>query len=193
MGKTEYAFGDMAIRHSTEADLPAMMKIYVTARRFMAEHGNPNQWGPTSWPPESLLRSDIETGASYVCCCGGKIVGTFFFNVGPDVEPTYRDIQGGRWWDYSPYGVVHRLAGDGRTKGVGRTCIEWAFARCGHLRIDTHPDNIVMQRLLEKTGFKRCGIIHVKQDGMPRFAYEKSAQFGYDTKMFVPEPLKREK
>jgi hypothetical protein len=67
------------------------------------------------------------------------------------------------------------IASDGSAKGVGRTCIEWAFARCSHLRIDTHPDNIIMQRLLEKTGFKRCGIIHVLQDGTPRFAYERSA------------------
>ena len=165
----------MEIRRATEADLPTMMAIYAAARRFMAEHGNPNQWGPTNWPPESLLRSDIADGASYVCCCGRKVVGTFVFRIGPDIEPTYREIRGGNWLDHSPYGVVHRLASDGSAKGVGRTCIEWAFARCSHLRIDTHPDNIIMQRLLEQTGFKRCGIIHVLQDGTPRFAYERSA------------------
>lgn len=31
-------------------------------RRFMAEHGNPRQWGPTRWPPEGLIRDDIEQG-----------------------------------------------------------------------------------------------------------------------------------
>ena len=36
----------MIIRHSKEEDLPRMMEIYAYARDFMAEHGNPNQWGP---------------------------------------------------------------------------------------------------------------------------------------------------
>ena len=35
----------MNIRHATEADVPVMMKIYEYARAFMAEDGNPNQWG----------------------------------------------------------------------------------------------------------------------------------------------------
>ena len=33
----------MNIRHATEADVTAMMKIYEYARAFMAAHGNPNQ------------------------------------------------------------------------------------------------------------------------------------------------------
>ena len=159
---------DMKIRRATEADLPTMMTIYAAARRFMAEHGNPNQWGPTNWPPESLLRSDIADGASYLCCCGRKVVGTFVFRIGPDIEPTYREIQGGNWLDHSPYGVVHRLASDGSAKGVGHACIEWAFARCPHLRIDTHPDNLIMQRLLEKTGFKRRSSVRRATNGTRR-------------------------
>ena len=35
-------------------------------------------------------------------------------------------------------------------------------------------DNKIMQHLLEKNGFTRCGIIHVA-DGSPRFAYQKLA------------------
>ena len=48
----------MRIRHAATQDLPRMMAIYVFARKFMAEHGNPNQWGPTNWPPEELIRRD---------------------------------------------------------------------------------------------------------------------------------------
>ncbi len=29
--------------------------------------------------------------------------------------------------------------------GIGAFCIDWAFSKCGNLRIDTHGDNIVMQ------------------------------------------------
>ena len=154
-----------------------MMEIYACARTFMAEHGNPNQWGPTNWPPEELIRRDVREGRSYVCLNDGKkVIGTFFFVQGRDIEPTYRDITDGAWLDGSPYGVVHRIAGDGSEKGIGTFCIRWAFEQCGHLRMDTHGDNIVMQRLLEKLGFVRCGTVYVEEDDFPRLAYEKVSE-----------------
>ena len=162
----------MIIRHSEEQDLPRMLEIYEYARTFMAEHGNPNQWGPTGWPPEDLLRSDIESGHSYVCEYDGRIVSTFFFVQGEDVEPTYRKIYEGAWLDDSPYGVVHRVASDGTVRGAGKFCINWAIGQCGHLRMDTHGDNKVMQNLLESMGFIKCGIIYVDEDDYPRLAYE---------------------
>ena len=59
MGKNARRAGNevpMEIRPSKEQDLPRMLEIYEYARRFMADHGNPNQWGATHWPPEQLLR-----------------------------------------------------------------------------------------------------------------------------------------
>ena len=164
----------MKIRHSAEEDVPRMMEIYAYARAFMAEHGNPNQWGPTNWPPEALIRQDIRNGDSYVCLNDeDKVIGTFFFIHGPDIEPTYRTITDGAWLDDSPYGVVHRIAGDGSEKGIGAFCLNWAYDQCGHLRIDTHGDNTVMQNLLGKLGFVRCGTIYVVEDNYPRIAFEK--------------------
>lgn len=163
----------MEIRRTAEADLVRVMDIYAHARAFMAAHGNPNQWGPTNWPPEALVRQDIARGKGYVCVYEGRVVGAFFFDMGRDIEPTYRHIEDGAWLDDSPYGVVHRIASDGSVKGVGAFCVDWAFRQCGHLRIDTHGDNIVMQNLLAKLGFARCGTIYVEEDDFPRFAYEK--------------------
>ena len=166
----------MMIRNSTEQYFDRMMKIYAFARDYMAEHGNPNQWGPTNWPPEDLIHNDIQSGNSYVCLNDeGKVIGTFYYICGKDIEPTYRDITDGAWLDDSPYGVVHRIAGDGSERGIGAFCINWAFGRCGHLRIDTHGDNVVMQNLVKKLGFKHCGTIYVEEDDYPRLAFEKSA------------------
>ena len=69
----------MKIRKSVMQDLGRIMEIYASARAFMAEHGNPNQWGATNWPPEALIRQDITDGKRYVCVTdAGKILGTFF-------------------------------------------------------------------------------------------------------------------
>ena len=167
----------MQIRKSTEQDLGRMLEIYAVARRFMAEHGNPNQWGPRGWPPEALLRRDIESGRSYVCLNdAGRVVGTFFFDQGADIEPTYRQIADGAWLDDGPYGVVHRIASDGSERGVGAYCLSWAYGQCDHLRIDTHGDNTVMQGMLAKLGFVHCGTIYVYEDNDPRLAYEKTSR-----------------
>ena len=76
----------MKIRHSAEQDFSRIMEIYSFARSFMAEHGNPNQWGPTGWPPEDLIHKDIREGRSYVCLNDeGNVIGTFFFTCGEDI------------------------------------------------------------------------------------------------------------
>lgn len=162
----------MKIRKSTEADFERIMEIYRYARNFMADHGNPRQWGISNWPPEDLIHSDILQKKGYVCTHEGRVVGTFFFDYGKEIESTYHTIEDGKWLDDSAYGVVHRLAGDGSVKGIGKFCLEWACRQCGHLRVDTHGDNLVMQSLLPKLGFQYCGMIYVTVDNDPRLAYE---------------------
>ncbi|MCR5762074.1 MAG: GNAT family N-acetyltransferase [Treponema sp.] len=164
----------MEIRKSNEQDLARIMEIYAYAREFMVQHGNPNQWGPNKWPPEYLILSDIKDGNSYVCVNdSGRVIGTFFYMYGKDIEPTYKNISDGNWVNESPYGVVHRVASDGSEKGIGSFCINWAYKQCRHLRIDTHGDNKVMQNMLKKLGFVQCGIIYVEEDNFPRLAFEK--------------------
>ena len=69
--------------------------------------------------------------------------------------------------------MIHRLASNGISKGVGKFCLNWAFEQSKHLRIDTHPDNKIMQKLFKNLGFEKCGIIYVAKDNFPRYAYEK--------------------
>jgi hypothetical protein len=162
----------MYVRKAVADDLPKILEIYTYAREYMAAHGNPNQWGGTNWPPEDLIRDDIKRGKSYVCENDGKVVGVFYFDQGKDIEPTYLNIEDGEWMSDEPYGVIHRIASDGTTRGVGAFCFNWALQQCGHLRVDTHPDNIPMQKLVAKLGFEQRGIIHVVEDNYPRYAYE---------------------
>lgn len=56
-------------------------------------------------------------------------------------------------------------------KGVLAAAVAFALTRYDTLRIDTHRDNSVMQRLVQKAGFKYCGIIHC-WNGDERLAYQ---------------------
>lgn len=155
------------VRLAGEQDMPRIEEIYAYARAFMAAHGNPGQWG-TTHPPRQQLEQDIAEGNLYVVTAGDTIHGVFFFLIGPD--PTYSYIENGAWHADRPYGTIHRIAGDG-SGGILHTAVEFGKQRTDYLRIDTHEDNIVMQRAVEKQGFRRCGIIHLA-DGSPRIAYD---------------------
>lgn len=166
----------MEIRRAEKEDLPLLMAIYAAARAFMRSRGNTVQW-VGGYPSNQTVLAGIESGDQYVCLAGaeegfagGRIVATFWFAVAP--EPTYACIDGGRWLDEAPYGVVHRLASDGSVKGVGEFCLDWCMERCGNIRVDTHADNAVMQSLLLRRGYTRCGVITIG-DGTPRDAYQK--------------------
>ena len=162
----------MNIRKTAYSDLDAVMDLYAAARAFMVATGNPRQWAARSWPPREKILQDIAQGKSYVCVDGEELLAVFFYHYGHDIDPTYREIHEGAWIGDDTYGVVHRIAARAGS-GAGKFCINWAFAQCAHLRIDTHGDNRVMQKVLEGLGFTRCGIIYIEEDNDPRIAYEK--------------------
>ena len=157
----------MEIRLAKMEELPRLMEIFERAKRFMAAHGNGGQW-INGYPSEELIRSEIEAGHCFACEEGGEVVGTFCYIDG--VDPTYLKIYDGAWLNDEPYAVIHRLASSGKRKGIGEECFRWAFGRKRNIRVDTHRDNIVMQRLLEKLGFSRRGIFYLL-NGSERIAY----------------------
>lgn len=138
------------VRQAKEQDLERIEEIYAAARAFMAANGNPNQWG-THNPPHEQLVQDIDEGKLYVITDGETIHGVFFFWIGED--PTYKKIAGA-WHSDKPYGTIHRIAGDG-SGGILRTAVAFAKQHIGHLRIDTHEDNKVMQRAIQKVAWQQ--------------------------------------
>lgn len=50
--------------------------------------------------------------------------------------------------------------------------LDYCFALCSNIRIDTHRDNKIMQHNLSKHGFTYCGIIYLA-NGDERLAYQK--------------------
>lgn len=53
------------IRQATPIDFNDILSIYVSARRFMMEHGNPTQWG-SAYPPQETILQDIKQGILFV-------------------------------------------------------------------------------------------------------------------------------
>lgn len=157
---------DFKIRPAERADLERILEIYACARQFMAQNGNPTQWG-NGYPKREMLEEDIRRGRLYAVTGEQTIHGVFYFVIGPD--PTYEDIDGA-WHSDGTYGTIHRIAADG-IGGIFKTCLEYCRSRCDYLRVDTHEKNKPMQHQVEKYGFRRCGIIHV-EDGSPRIAYD---------------------
>ena len=162
----------MIIRQADMNDLESIVRIYEDARAFMKETGNPNQWGTTN-PPLARTLEDINTEKLYVACDEDSILGVFFYDFAND--PTYDIIYNGSWLNDAPYGVMHRVAisKDARGRGVAGFCFEFAYGKCKNLKIDTHKDNIPMQKSLAKNGFTKCGIIHLA-NGDKRIAYQKT-------------------
>ncbi|MCR4781504.1 MAG: N-acetyltransferase [Lachnospiraceae bacterium] len=178
----------MTVRLATKNDVPEILWTFAYARDFMKKTDNPTQWGD-DWPNEEIVLSDIEKKICYViteenvALGGEEILGVFTMIYGKDIDPTYEKIEpvdegeyqaDGKWLSDEPYGVIHRLAGNGKAKGVGTTAINFALDNCnGHVRVDTHANNKVMQKVFLKNGFKLTGLISVGFGEDPwRYAYE---------------------
>ena len=160
---------NMEIRKTTAADIDRVMEIYDIAREFMAANGNPTQWGD-GYPVRELIEEDVRRGESYVVTDGGKIHGVFMFM--QRVEPTYAKIDGA-WLSDEPYGTIHRVASDGSVKRMFDACVAFCEKITSNLRVDTHNDNIPMQKAIERNGFTKCGTIYMLHDGTPRIAYQR--------------------
>ena len=88
----------------------------------------------------------------------------------PGRELLVKNITDGQAYVLEEKGKVHRLASDGTVKGACRACLTYCSDRKPYLRIDTHKNNLPMQKVIESFGFKRCGIITVR--GEERIAYD---------------------
>ena len=158
------------IRKSTIHDVDAILACYDIARSYMRAEGNHIQW-INGYPSRQLVINDITQGVSYVGIDEEhNVVMAFAFIIGDD--HTYAVIQDGDWLNDEPYGTIHRLGSNGTHRGILKQCVDFCSSKIGNIRLDTHADNVTMQRAAEKLDFKRCGIIYI-DDGTPRIAYQK--------------------
>lgn len=165
----------MNFRRSVKSDIRHIMKIIKEAQQYFKEEGI-NQW-QNNYPNEDVIYNDIENKESYVIEEDGNIIATIVISF--KKEENYNNIYNGQWVTEGECGVIHRIAIDNRYKGLGysNNLIKYVEDVCKakeveSIKVDTHEENIPMQKLLKKNGFIYCGIIFL-EDKSKRVAFEK--------------------
>lgn len=168
------------IREACLFDMMDILSVVRDAVDYLREHHVP-QW-QNGYPDEATLRDDIAKKTLYVYEQVGAVVG--IANLSLELDPSYSIVYDGDWLTLYPnYLVVHRLAVKKEClhQGIGLALLQFSedYAVQHHknsIRIDTHQLNHVMNRLLEKLGYIRCGLIHLvgySESDAIRVAYEK--------------------
>ena len=161
-------YGVAMIKKAEVKDLPKLSELYEAARQYMRESGNPDQWG-MSYPAEDILLNDIANGVLYT----DEEFNFAFVLMGE--EEAYKGIYEGSWLNDKPYLTLHRVAGNGKVKGVFSKVFEYSLmkmkeAGLSNIRIDTHEKNLTMQKALTRQGFVRCGLVRLREG--KRIAYQ---------------------
>lgn len=165
-----------SIRTGAPADCIHAERLYALAKSTMKAAGI-DQWQGI-YPNGDDFLLDVNANQSIVMEKDGVVIGIAAAYIGH--EPTYDKIYDGQWLtNNQTYGIIHRIAVDPveRNSGAATAVVEYVRHLClqqgiTSMRCDTHPDNTIMQRTLEKNGYQKCGIIFI-EDGTERLAYEK--------------------
>lgn len=165
------------LRLTQKRDLTLVNAIIAEARQLLQTEKSP-QW-QASYPTKDIIEADLKHRFSFVLIYNNKIIGTAALVTG--INPDYQEIYEGKWqYPQLPYATIHRLAIGKKYRGRG-------FARflisnlltlselkgVKDVRIDTHYQNLRVQKIAKSFGFNYCGWIKVKDPIDPkRLAYE---------------------
>ena len=168
----------MIYRFAKNTDLPRLMEMTDQAKAGFRARGI-DQWQKGE-PNEAGLALSISKKNIHVLEENGDVVAMITIVSGPELS--YRTIDGA-WLNDEPYCAFHRVCVEESRKGQGLAAKLFAFSEdyarkqgYTNVRIDTHPDNLSMQRALSKSGFTLCGNLILAEGaeaGNPRLGYQK--------------------
>lgn len=162
----------MVFRKATNEDIDCVEAMVLSASKRLGAAGI-DQW-QRGYPNRTSIELDVASGVGMVLCEGATIIayGAVIFTG----EPAYEGLTGGEWLTSEEYAVVHRLCvseifvGMGFAKRFMEAAEAMAVEKVGSMRIDTHPDNKIMQSLIGSLGYTYCGDVVIESR---RLAYEK--------------------
>lgn len=165
----------MDFRIATEEDIPFIQSVIDDAKKFFLNH-HISQW-EGSYPSINEIIKDIQAKEGYLILNEGEAIG--YFALSFEGEDSYRELFDGTWTLDDAYAVIHRLCilSSYKGKGLSKQCfkqiellvLEHQFH---YIRVDTHPDNFIMQNLLDKIGYHQVGLLHPSYGG-EYLAYDK--------------------
>ena len=168
----------MNIRLAKPADIDTVEAIMDDARKYLGSQGLP-QWQDGYGPNRAALDDDVKLGRGYVLEIDGAVHGYAAIQHGPD--DSYEALANGSWnGPGGPYIVVHRVmigqAKRGQRIGAAFMNMLAEEARrlgCKDIRIDTHPGNVIMKKVITDSGFVQCGDIMMNIPNGERVAYQR--------------------
>lgn len=93
-------------------------------------------------------------------------------------DELYENLAEGEWTVPGSYLAIHRVMVSQHLRGRKVTTQMFLDIKkmgivnnVDSLRIDTHPDNIMMQKTLKRNGFVRTGLLYMPS-GSSRYTYE---------------------
>ena len=163
----------MIYRKAEIVDIDFIAEIILAASRRLGQAGV-DQW-QRGYPNRGSVERDVEAEVGRVLTTdAGQIVayGALIYTG----ESAYNDLTGGEWLTDGEYAVIHRLCvaeefvGQGCSREFMLSAEREAKAKVPSMRIDTHPENMIMQSLVGSLGYSYCGDVVIESR---RLAYEK--------------------
>ena len=162
----------LEMRAARAEDIDRVMEVYAAAQEYMIASGNPTQWR-RAYPTRELIEADVAFGRCRVLTEDGVIRAVAAICDGED--PAYPGIVG-KWLNNKPYITIHRIASDGKCRGVFRFVADECKRLCDNVRVDTHENNRKMRENIAACGFIPCGTVFMA-DGSPRLAFHWSREY----------------
>ena len=146
-------------------DLNKLMDIYDLARVRMVNEGNLTQWDNREVFKTEII-DYINKKILYKVIENDEIVGYFAYIY--EIEHAYEVIDG-KWLNQDKYITIHKIASKYNNKGIGGFIIKYVIDRCKNegiynIKIDTHKNNLSMNKFLTNKGFINCGVISLTLD-----------------------------
>lgn len=154
-------------------DLPKIMTMIKTVITFMNEREY-TFWNE-NYPSISHFKKDIESESLYVCKISDNVVGTICIN--SEEAEEYKKLN---WNINDKKYVIHRLSVHPEFRGqkIGDELLRFAEELAENnciktIKTDTNVINISAQKLFERNGYKKVGVVSFKGHEGRFLCYEK--------------------
>lgn len=155
-------------------DLPLILEVIESCKRYL-KNLSIDQW-QDGYPNEKIIENDIVNEVGYIITYGNEKIGYVCLDYNEEKAYSNEKI---KWKSDKKYLAIHRFAinekyrGRHLSKEIFKLFDLKAIEYKRNLRVDTHSDNKIMQKVLKNANFEFCGITYYNNGNDERLAFEK--------------------